>query len=268
MDFGLDKSEEHLRDPESGHGGCHRHALDRVMGNGEAITRLVSFADPESPSCPVKFTTVYDDGRLAWIDIDDHEKKIMADLLYFCRWELPPSDTIEPPLVPDCTPPLSISNPEKTGSDDFMPNDNAPDRSRSSDSPADNSPSNQRAEQNACPYCTEMMVSIDMHRGREFQSKTLKCETCEECFLHVRRGDASTLIHLPDFLQRRGDDLEKRPLHDRGMSEHLVHAMVCDIWPSPATTVDFGLDSTDHYAAMQAHSPRRHYFLRTRPRPR
>ncbi len=134
-----------------------------------------------------------------------------------------------------------------------MPNDNAPDRPRSAASPPDNLPplSKQRAEQYACPYCTETMVSIGMHRSKQFQSQTLKCETCEECFLYVRRGNASTLIHLPDFLERRGDDLGKRPLYDRGMSEHLVHAMVCDIWPSPATTVDFGLDSTDHYAAMQ-----------------
>jgi hypothetical protein len=35
------------------------------------------------------------------------------------------------------------------------------------------------------------------------------------------------------------------------MSEHLIHAMVCDVWPSPATCVDFGLDTSDHYAAMQ-----------------
>jgi hypothetical protein len=129
-----------------------------------------------------------------------------------------------------------------------MPDENQPNRPTLTGSQPEN---HQRTVEKACPYCTDKLVVLDQSSNGIFQSGTLQCETCEECFLHVRRGNAFALIHLPDFLQKRGDDFGKRPLQDRGMSEHLVHAMVCDVWPSPATAVDFGLDTLDHYAAMQ-----------------
>ena len=108
-----------------------------------------------------------------------------------------------------------------------------------------------RTAQEHCPFCETSMASIDMHRGTTFESQTLKCDKCHECFLHVRHDDVSAIVHLPKFLERRGDAPEQRPLHDRTMAQNLVSAMVCDEWPSPATCVDFGLSTPDHYVAMQ-----------------
>ncbi len=121
----------------------------------------------------------------------------------------------------------------------------------------DSSADNQRHEergvtQEPCPFCKETMASIDTHCGiTNIVSQTLKCETCEECFLHVRHYSASAIIHLPFFLKRRGEAPEQRPLHDWTMAENVVMAMDFDKWPSAAACVDFGLSTPNHYAAMQ-----------------
>ena len=108
-----------------------------------------------------------------------------------------------------------------------------------------------RPAQQACRFCADAMAPLDAQTSHAFESRTLQCETCGECYLHVRRGNESVLVHLRDFLEKRGDAPEQRPLRDRTMAENLITAMVSDEWPSPATCMDFGLDSRHQYKAMQ-----------------
>jgi hypothetical protein len=150
---------------------------------------------------------------------------------------------------------VSSLNPERHIGD-HMTNDNDPNRPRTADSPQGIIPASHfdllAMEEPYCDACQSTpLTTIDKHASRHFISWTLKCETCGECFLLTWHGSEFTQISLPHFLERRGDEPGKRPLHDCSMSEHLIHAMVCDVWPSPATAVDFGLDTPDHYAAMQ-----------------
>jgi hypothetical protein len=105
--------------------------------------------------------------------------------------------------------------------------------------------------QQACQFCVLALAPIDTQNSGEFESQTLKCETCEECYLYVRRGTASALVHLRDFLEKRGDEPDQRSLADCKMAQKLTTAMLSDEWPSAATCVDFGLNSQEHYAAMQ-----------------
>lgn len=102
-----------------------------------------------------------------------------------------------------------------------------------------------------CPACGDVLNTVDAYLGDDFRSHTLRCETCGECYLHVRHGQRTALIHLQDFLERRGGAPEKRPLYERKMARALVTAMLSDDWPSPATCADFGLDTDDRYRAMQ-----------------
>jgi len=104
--------------------------------------------------------------------------------------------------------------------------------------------------QTTCQFCDGHLAAIDAHRA-QFSSRTVKCETCGECYLHVSRGGRSAEIHLCDFLSRRGDAPERRTLDDRAMAEGVIRAMVSDEWPSAAACTDFGLDTPEHYAAMQ-----------------
>jgi hypothetical protein len=115
-----------------------------------------------------------------------------------------------------------------------------------------NNEQNRDRERLACLQCpTGALSEIDSHSGDQFTSRTLKCGTCSECYLHVHRGKDSWLIHLRDFLARRGGAAEQRPLDDRAMAEHLFRACVNDEFPSAAACVDFGLNSPMKYAAMQ-----------------
>ncbi|GEM_PF-2969110 len=79
-----------------------------------------------------------------------------------------------------------------------------------------------------CPFCGDVLTTVDACVGDEFQSDTLKCEPCGECQLHVRHGRRTVLIHLQEFLERRGGVPEQRPLHERKMAETLVTAMLSD----------------------------------------
>lgn len=66
----------------------------------------------------------------------------------------------------------------------------------------------------------------------------------------MRRG-CCQVIHLADFHVKRGDAAGQRPLDDRSMAQRLVECLVDDVWPSPATIVDFGIDSPQHLGALQ-----------------
>ncbi len=64
VDFGID-SPSHLGALQSAYwSGCNVYDLDRVLGDGNAITQLVQ-AVPEQRYPDVRFVTVYDDCRLS-----------------------------------------------------------------------------------------------------------------------------------------------------------------------------------------------------------
>ncbi|REJ90721.1 MAG: hypothetical protein DWQ35_16095 [Planctomycetota bacterium] len=56
---------------------------------------------------------------------------------------------------------------------------------------------------------------------------------------------------MADFHLKRGDGLHQRPLDDVSMASRLVESLVQDTWPSPATIVDFGIDTDRHLGALQ-----------------
>ena len=86
----------------------------------------------------------------------------------------------------------------------------------------------------------------------EFDSRTIKCRSCEACFLYVRHDDRSTNIHLRQFLERRGKGGQRRPLDNYTMAEGLFEAMMWDFpIPSMAMSMDFGIESPQHYQAMR-----------------
>jgi hypothetical protein len=106
--------------------------------------------------------------------------------------------------------------------------------------------------QEPCPFCKETMASIATQFGASpFKGETLKCETCDECYLYVRHDNASAIVHLPDFQKRRGEAPDQSPFLVRAAARSLVRAMVGGEWPSAAVCADFGLRNPDQYAAMQ-----------------
>jgi len=76
VDFGID-TPSHLGALQSAYwGGCNVYDLDRVLGDGNAITQLVQ-AVPEQRYPDVRFVTVYDDCRLShccrkWLE-EEHQ---------------------------------------------------------------------------------------------------------------------------------------------------------------------------------------------------
>ena len=80
--------------------------------------------------------------------------------------------------------------------------------------------------------------------------RTLKCSDCEHCSLLVSWAKPPRVIHLADFHLKRGDG-RGRPLADLSMASRLVQCLERDVWPSPATITDFGIDSAAHLGALQ-----------------
>jgi hypothetical protein len=83
-------------------------------------------------------------------------------------------------------------------------------------------------------------------------SSTVKCLCCSGYSLVVALPTLHARIHLSDFGLKRGNAPHQRPLDDFRMAEQLVKCLVFDRWPSPATIVDFGIDSSSHLGALQA----------------
>ena len=82
-------------------------------------------------------------------------------------------------------------------------------------------------------------------------SATMCCRYCSRDVLCIRHPDFAAMIPLRDFLRKRGDGSHQRPLADLSMAEALVDCLVLDAWPSPATVIDFGIDSPEHLGALQ-----------------
>lgn len=82
-------------------------------------------------------------------------------------------------------------------------------------------------------------------------SSTFQCVMCGYCSLVIALPTLNVVIRLSDFHLKRGDTQYQRPLNDFGMAKQLVESLCLDCWPSPATIVDFGINSSSHLGALQ-----------------
>lgn len=82
-------------------------------------------------------------------------------------------------------------------------------------------------------------------------SATMRCTVCKRCTLVVDHPRFDLYIGLSDFHIKRGNKDGQRSLGERGMATRLVQCLGSDEWPSPATALDFGIDSSEHYLALQ-----------------
>ena len=83
------------------------------------------------------------------------------------------------------------------------------------------------------------------------QSCTGWCRTCEHYSLVLYHRREPVVIFLEDCHLKRGNASDQRPLGDLAMAIALVECLVDDVWPSPATIVDFGIDTPRHLGALQ-----------------
>ncbi|WP_437191146.1 hypothetical protein [Planctomicrobium sp. SH527] len=95
--------------------------------------------------------------------------------------------------------------------------------------------------------CGGILHPVD-HRN---QSATLACSACGRCYLKSNLPEFGELIPLRDFHLKRGDGPGQRPTNDMRMAQQLFECLVWDVWPSPATIADFGIDSSRHLTALQ-----------------
>jgi hypothetical protein len=82
-------------------------------------------------------------------------------------------------------------------------------------------------------------------------SKTGACTRCGCCWLLIKHPNFALNVALSDFHLKRGGGPGRRPLADLTMATRLVERLSCDVWPSPATAVDFGIDTCRHLGALQ-----------------
>jgi len=79
----------------------------------------------------------------------------------------------------------------------------------------------------------------------------MKCDECNRCLLVVAAPSFGLTIVLANFHRLRGFGTGQRPLDDRAMAVRLVDCLMLDQWPSPATIIDWGIDSAHHLGALQ-----------------
>ncbi len=87
---------------------------------------------------------------------------------------------------------------------------------------------------------------------KEWTCFTLRCTDCDECYLVIKwdRRPAG-VIHLRDFLKRRGDGPGHRPLNEMSMAKNLSRAMLKQHERiSPATLLDFGIRTKEQFTAL------------------
>ena len=95
--------------------------------------------------------------------------------------------------------------------------------------------------------CGAPVRIIDMYGS----SATVFCDRCKRYSLALQTDAGRHVIYLSDFHVKRGDQPEQRPLHDLEMARGLFDCLLRDVWPSPATIVDFGIDTDRHLGALQ-----------------
>ena len=71
----------------------------------------------------------------------------------------------------------------------------------------------------------------------------MRCDECHRCSLVVTPPSFGLTIALANFHRLRGSGTGQRPLDDRSMAVRLVDCLILDQWPSPASIIDWGIDS-------------------------
>lgn len=79
----------------------------------------------------------------------------------------------------------------------------------------------------------------------------MRCDECHRCSLVVTPPSFGLTIALANFHRLRGSGTGQRPLDDRSMAVRLVDCLILDQWPSPASIIDWGIDSAHHLGALQ-----------------
>ena len=99
---------------------------------------------------------------------------------------------------------------------------------------------------NHCSRCNGSLEVVDASG----HSITARCRACRFCSLIIEHPRISACITLADFHLKRGDGPRRRPLDDLRMATKLVRCLQHH-WPlSPATIVDFGITTVDHFDAL------------------
>ena len=98
--------------------------------------------------------------------------------------------------------------------------------------------------------CNAELKTVDSRQYKEFSSITACCIQCGRYSL-ITGCDYRIVIPLRDFHLKRGDGPNLRPLSDMTMATRFVHDLMCDKWPTPAASTDFGITSLRHYRAFQ-----------------
>lgn len=79
----------------------------------------------------------------------------------------------------------------------------------------------------------------------------MRCNQCEHCSLMVTHPSFELTVMLANFHRLRGSGPGQRPVDDLSMAARLVECLNLDKWPSPATILDFGIDSSSHLGVLQ-----------------
>ena len=103
------------------------------------------------------------------------------------------------------------------------------------------------ATQTQACFCGASLDIIDA----EGHSYTGFYQDCHQASLVIDEPRCKLNICLADFHSKRGEGSEQRPLNDRAMAKQLVQCIDNNEWPSPATCLDFGIDETRHFGALQ-----------------
>ena len=82
-------------------------------------------------------------------------------------------------------------------------------------------------------------------------SLTAQCRECSRCSLVITSPTVRQIVSLSQFHCRWGNGSNERVLDVRPLAIHLVDSLILDLWPSVATTVDWGIDSANHLGALQ-----------------
>lgn len=95
--------------------------------------------------------------------------------------------------------------------------------------------------------CGGVMDIIDCSES----SVTAICQKCRHASLVVNHSEFSACIPLCDFHLKRGDRPGDRPLDDVKMARDLYGDLLRNQWPSPVVTLEYGIDDSSHFKALQ-----------------
>lgn len=93
----------------------------------------------------------------------------------------------------------------------------------------------------------------EMHEiDADGRSTSARCESCRQYFLVVDDGHGDpAVIHLRNFEARREDGPRRYAVGDHSKADQLATALASGGWPSPATIVNYGIDTPAHFEALR-----------------